>query len=246
MDFKGKTAVITGASQGIGLSIAKEFARRSAANIAINSIEETADSAVAELEALGAKVLYNQVNVANKSSVDSFIENVIEKFGNIDILINNAGITADSLGIRLKEEDFDKVIDVNLKGCFLTTQSVAKQMIKQKSGSIVNIASVIGITGNAGQVNYAASKAGVIAMTKSFAKELAARGIRANAVAPGFIQTAMTDKLSDNIKATIKERIPLGKLGLPEDVAKLVCFLASEDAAYITGQVVIIDGGLIT
>lgn len=245
MIFKDKTAFITGASQGIGLSIAKEIAGKGAKNIAINSIEESADEAVNELKSLGADVFYGQTDVSNKASVDDFTEKIISKFGSIDILVNNAGITIDGLGLRLKESDFDKVLDVNLKGCFLTTQSVSKHMIKQKQGSIVNIASVIGITGNAGQVNYAASKAGVIAVTKSFAKELASRNIRVNAVAPGFIKTAMTDKLTDSVRENILEGIPLNKFGLPEDVAKLVAFLASSEAEYITGQVVVIDGGLI-
>ena len=245
MSFKGKTAVITGASQGIGLEIAKEIASRGADKIAINSIEEFAEDAVKQIEELGAKVLYMQTDVSNKESVVNFISKTIESFEKIDICVNNAGITADSLGLRLKEIDFDKVISVNLKGTFLTNKAVAKYMVKQKKGSIVNIASVIGITGNIGQANYAASKAGVIAVTKSFAQELAARNIRVNAVAPGFIKTNMTDKLSEDTRLSILERIPLRQFGMPEDVAKLVAFLASDNSKYITGQVVVIDGGMI-
>ena len=245
MSFKGKTAVVTGGSTGIGLEVALELTSRGMSNIAINSIFEDAPEALSALKKAGANAKYFKADVSNKAEVNSYIDQVVEDFGSIDVLVNNAGITADALGVRLKEEDFDKVVRINLKGTFLVTQAASKYMIKQRAGSIVNLASVIGITGNIGQVNYAASKGGVIAVTKSFAKELAGRNIRVNAIAPGFIDTDMTRALSDKIREQIADKIPLGRFGTPREAARLIAFLASEDASYITGQVIVIDGGLI-
>jgi 3-oxoacyl-[acyl-carrier protein] reductase len=186
------------------------------------------------------------VDVSNGAAVQTAVDRIVEKFGKIDILVNNAGITRDNLLIRMAEEDWDKVLQVNLKGAFLFSKAVARPMMKRRSGAIVNVASIIGLIGNAGQCNYAASKAGMIALTKSVAKELAARNIRANAVAPGFIETRMTEKLTEDIRKKMLETIPLGRFGLPEDVANVVLFLASDAASYVTGQVLTVCGGMVT
>jgi 3-oxoacyl-[acyl-carrier protein] reductase len=244
--LKGKTAVVTGASRGIGRAIAIKLAKLGA-NLVLNynknlsSVEEV----IKEIEALGAKAVAVQGDVSSFEEAEKIVKAAVSNFGTLDILVNNAGITKDGLLLRMKEEDFDRVISVNLKGAFNCIRHTAPIMLKQKSGRIINISSVVGISGNAGQVNYSAAKAGIIGVTKSTAKELASRGITVNAVAPGFIQTDMTDELSDKVKESITASIPLRKLGKPEDVANVVAFLAGEDAAYITGQVINIDGGML-
>lgn len=246
MTLTGKNAIVTGSSRGIGKAIALELGRRGA-NVAINYAgnEVKAQEVVEELQALGVQAIKIQANVANESEVKKMMKEVVNTFGSIDILVNNAGVTRDGLLMRMKEEEFDEVIDTNLKGAFLATKAVTRQMMKQKHGDIINIASVVGVNGNPGQANYVAAKAGLIGLTKSTAKELAARNIRVNAVAPGFITTDMTDALTDGQKTAIMNVIPLEKLGEPEDVANVVCFLASDDAKYITGQTIHVDGGMV-
>lgn len=246
MTLTGKNAIVTGSSRGIGKAIALELGRRGA-NVAINYAgnEVKAQEVVEELQALGVQAIKLQANVANESDVKEMMKEVVNTFGSIDILVNNAGVTRDGLLMRMKEEEFDEVIDTNLKGAFLATKAVTRQMMKQKHGDIINIASVVGVNGNPGQANYVAAKAGLIGLTKSTAKELAARNIRVNAVAPGFITTDMTDALTDGQKTAIMNVIPLEKLGEPEDVANVVCFLASDDAKYITGQTIHVDGGMV-
>lgn len=246
MTLTGKNAIVTGSSRGIGKAIALELGRRGA-NVAINYAgnEVKAQEVVEELQALGVQAIKIQANVANESEVKEMMKEVVNTFGSIDILVNNAGVNRDGLLMRMKEEDFDEVIDTNLKGAFLATKAVTRQMMKQKHGDIINIASVVGVNGNPGQANYVAAKAGLIGLTKSTAKELAARNIRVNAVAPGFITTDMTDALTEGQKTAIMDVIPLEKLGEPEDVANVVCFLASDDAKYITGQTIHVDGGMV-
>lgn len=241
----GKTAVITGASRGIGKAVAMKFAKEGA-QIAINynGSKEKAEEVKQEIEALGVKAEVYQCNVSDYAACEEFLKQVVKDFGRIDILVNNAGITKDNLLMKMSEEDFDKVIEVNLKGTFNCIRFVSRQMLKQKSGRIINMSSVVGVLGNAGQANYAASKAGVIGLTKSAARELASRHITVNAIAPGFIQTDMTDVLSDAVKESMSSQIPLGDFGLPEDIANTAAFLASEDARYITGQVIHVDGGM--
>lgn len=242
--FSGQTALITGAGTGIGKAIALELASKGC-DIAIcgRRIEPLVETA-AEIEALGRKALYASVDVSSNEAVTSFVTDVIAKLGKIDILINNAGVTRDNLLMRMSEEEWDSVIDTNLKGAFLFSKAVSRPMMKQRTGSIVNISSVVGITGNAGQCNYTASKAGLIALTKSMAKELSSRGIRVNAVAPGFIKSQMTEKLSQELCDALLGNIPAGRLGEPEDIAKAVAFLCSPDASYITGQTISVNGGL--
>ncbi|RLL45284.1 3-oxoacyl-[acyl-carrier-protein] reductase [Oceanobacillus piezotolerans] len=244
--LKGKSAVVTGASRGIGRAIALELASQGA-NVAVNyaGSEERAQQVVEEIEQLGVKALKIQADVANESEVKEMIKKVTEEFGGLDILVNNAGITRDNLLMRMKEEEFDQVINTNLKGVFVCTKAVTRQMMKQKAGKIINVASIVGVAGNAGQANYVAAKAGVIGLTKTTAKELASRNILVNAVAPGFIATDMTDKLTEEQKKGMLDVIPLGKLGKPEDVAKVVRFLASDDSNYMTGQTIHIDGGMV-
>lgn len=243
--MKDKVTVVTGAGRGIGAAIAFELARRGANIVVADLDEESGTSTAAEIEKVGRSSLFIKTNVTLREDVERLFDAATERFGRVDVLVNNAGVTRDALLIRMKEENWDLVLETNLKAVFNCSQVGAKQMLQQKAGVIVNIASVVGITGNAGQANYSASKAGVIGVTKSLAKELGARGIRVNAVAPGFIETDMTRALSEETRDAIKGRIPMCRLGLPEEVAKAVAFLASEDASYITGQVLVIDGGLI-
>lgn len=246
MKLEGKNALVTGASRGIGREIALELARQGA-NVAVNysGSEKSANEVVDEIKALGRKSFAVQANVADADSVTDMIKQVLEQFDSLDILVNNAGITRDNLLMRMKEEDWDAVINTNLKGVFLCTKAVTRQMMKQRNGRIINISSIVGVSGNPGQANYVAAKAGVIGLTKTTAKELASRGITVNAVAPGFITTDMTDKLSEEVKAEMLKQIPLARLGDPGDIAKVVVFLASEDSRYMTGQTLHVDGGMV-
>jgi len=244
MEFENKVALVTGSGRGLGKAIAEKFLRQGAAVVLTDINEETLKAASDELGALG-EVSGVVMDVSRIESVQAAVETVIEKYGKIDILVNNAGITKDGLMMRMSEGDFDSVIAVNLKGTFNVSQCISKYMLKKRAGSIINIASVVGITGNVGQANYSASKAGVIGLTKSCAKEFAKRGIRVNAIAPGFIQSDMTDVLSDDVKEALKQQIALKRLGQPEDVANAAAFLASESASYITGQVLVVDGGMV-
>ena len=242
-----KVALITGGSRGIGKKIAEKFARNGY-NIVINYVSEKTDvnKLESDLSQNGkVEVLCIKCDVTDFNSCQEMVKEAVNKFGKIDVLINNAGITKDNLLMRMKEEDFDKVINVNLKGTFNMTKNVISYMIKKRSGRIVNISSVVGVSGNSGQANYAASKAGIIGFTKSVAKELASRNILANAVAPGFIETDMTDVLSESVKESIYSQIPLKKMGKPEEVANAVYFLGSDENTYITGQVLNVDGGMI-
>lgn len=243
--FDGKVAVVTGAARGIGQAIAVALAREGADIVLCDLQEEWLSESVAAVQAEGRKALALAVDVGNTEAVNSCIAETVKSFGQIDIMVNNAGITKDTLLMRMSDEDWDAVLQVNLKGTFLFTRAVARPMLKQRSGAIVNIASVIGLIGNAGQCNYAASKAGVIALTKSAAKELASRGVRVNAVAPGFIASKMTDALSTEVRDQMLANIPLNCFGVPEDVAKAVVFLASDQASYITGQVLSVNGGMV-
>lgn len=246
MHLKDKIAIVTGGSRGIGKEICLKFASLGA-NLVINYIGDKtqAEDTKAECEKLGAKVALSEGDVSKMADCEKLFQTAMDTFGRVDILVNNAGITRDNLLMRMSEEEFDKVISVNLKGTFNCMKQAARPMMKQKYGKIINMASVVGVTGNAGQVNYAASKAGVIGMTKSMAKELANRGVTVNAIAPGFIRTAMTDVLSDDVKAEITRVIPMGVMGETEDVANLAAFLASDASRYITGQVINVDGGMV-
>jgi 3-oxoacyl-[acyl-carrier protein] reductase len=238
--------VVTGGSRGIGKSIALELASKGA-NVVVNYTKniESAEAVVREIKAMGVSGMAIKADVSNNAEVENLVNEVLNTFGSIDILVNNAGITRDNLIIRMTEKDFDDVINTNLKGAFICTKAVSKVMIKQKAGKIINISSVVGIIGNAGQSNYAAAKAGLIGFTKSMAKELAKRGINVNAVAPGFIETDMTSKLPEKVKEEFINNIPLTRIGKPQDIAKTVLFLASEYSDYITGQVINIDGGMV-
>jgi 3-oxoacyl-[acyl-carrier protein] reductase len=242
--LKGKTAVITGASRGIGKAIALQLAELGA-NIVVNYRSTPVDDLIKEIESKGVKAIAVKADVSNFDEAEKLIKEAVEVFGTLDILVNNAGITKDGLVIRMKEDDFDKVIEVNLKGAFNTIRHASAVMFKKRTGRIVNITSVVGITGNAGQANYCSAKAGLIGMTKSLARELGSRGITVNAVAPGFIQSDMTDALSDKQKEAIMSGIPLKKAGNTQDVANVVAFLVSDMASYITGQVVNVDGGMV-
>ena len=243
--FENKIVLVTGAGRGIGASIAKRFASEGAEVIVnYSGNDEAAQKTVDEITATGGQAQKYKCSVNDSESVKVMIDEIIKEFGRIDILVNNAGITKDGLMLRMTDEDFDRVIDVNLKGTFNCTKYVSKYMLKQKSGKIINISSVVGLSGNAGQVNYSASKAGIIGITKSAAKELSSRGITVNAVAPGYVDTDMTKVLSDNIRNEILKNIPLQRMGNVEDISNCVAFLASEEASYITGQVISVDGGM--
>ena len=246
MKLQGQVALVTGASRGIGREIALELARQGA-NVAVNYAgnEAMANEVVAEIEAMGQKAIAIRCNVANADEVALMVKATIEQFGSIDILVNNAGVTRDNLLMRMKEEEWDTVLDTNLKGVFLCTKAVTRSMMKQRKGRIINVASVVGVVGNAGQANYVAAKAGVIGLTKTTAKELAPRGINVNAIAPGFISTDMTEKLPDEAKNSLLAQIPLSRFGEPGDIAKVAVFLASEDSAYMTGQTLCVDGGMV-
>lgn len=246
MENVEKAALVTGASRGIGRAIALALAKKGYV-VAVNygGSQAAAESVKAEIEATGGRAIVIQGDVSKAEDVDKVFAEIKKEFGRLDVLVNNAGITRDSLMLRLKEENWDAVIDTDLKSGFLTMKAAAPIMMKQKKGAIVNIASVVGIMGNIGQINYSAAKAGVIGMTKTAARELAARGIRVNAVAPGFIATSMTDVIPEKIKEGMIHSIPLGRMGQAEDVANAVCFLASDEASYITGQVLKVDGGMV-
>jgi 3-oxoacyl-[acyl-carrier protein] reductase len=246
MNLEGKVALVTGASRGIGREIALELARQGA-NVAVNfsGSEAKANEVVDEIKALGREAFAVKCDVSNSGEVAEMVKGTIDNFGKLDILVNNAGITKDNLLMRMKEEEWDDVININLKGVFLCTKAVTRQMMKQRVGRIINIASIVGVSGNPGQANYVAAKAGVIGLTKTTAKELASRNITVNAIAPGFITTDMTDKLSEEGKAEMLKQIPLSRLGEPKDIAKITAFLASDDSAYMTGQTLHIDGGMV-
>ncbi len=244
MSLIGKVALVTGAAQGIGRDIALALAT-DGADVAICDVNlEVAQKTAAEIESKGKKSLALKANVAAAADVTAMMEQVVEKFSRVDILVNNAGITRDGLILRMKDEDWDLVLSINLKGAFLCAKAALKYMTKQRSGTIINIASIVGAMGNAGQANYVASKAGLIGLTKTIAREYANRNITANAVAPGFIETAMTKALSENVRQELAKQIPVGKLGTPEDVANAVRFLAPPWASYITGQVIHVNGGM--
>ncbi|MDM5357980.1 3-oxoacyl-[acyl-carrier-protein] reductase [Peribacillus sp. ACCC06369] len=246
MILEGKKALVTGASRGIGREVALELARQGA-DVAINysGSEAKANEVVDEIKALGRKAFAVQCDVANSESVTSMIKEVVEQFGRVDILVNNAGITRDNLLMRMKEEEWDSVINTNLKGVFLCTKAVTRQMMKQRSGRIINMASIVGVSGNAGQANYVAAKAGVIGLTKTTAKELASRGITVNAIAPGFISTDMTGELPEDVQKAMLAQIPLARFGDPKDIAAVASFLASDASKYMTGQTLHVDGGMV-
>ncbi len=246
MQLEGKVALVTGGSRGIGRSIALTLASRGA-DVAINFAGnvEAAEKTVAEIEAMGRKAIMIKTDVADTEACAAMIDEVVEKMGKIDILVNNAGITRDTLLMRMKEADWDAVLNTNLKSVYNCTKAAIKYMMKARSGRIVNISSVVGAMGNAGQANYAAAKAGMLGFTKAVAKETAARGITVNAVAPGFISTDMTAVLSEKVVDNLKAGIPMGRLGEPEDIANAVAFLVSDDAAYITGQTLHVNGGML-
>ena len=241
-----KCALITGATRGIGKQIAITLAKQGY-NIALNyrKVNEELENTKKEIEKIGVQILAVKGDVANFEDCENFVKQVIERFGQIDVLVNNAGITKDMLLMRMKKEDFEQVIDTNLVGTFNVTKNVVPYMMKARSGRIINISSVVGISGNAGQTNYSASKAGIIGFTKSLAKEIASRNILVNAVAPGFIETNMTDVLKDDVKQEIAKNIPLKRMGTAQDVANVVKFFASDDSSYITGQVINVDGGML-
>ena len=246
MKLDGKTAIVTGAAQGIGKEIACSLAKEGASVVVSDIDIEHAEQTAAKIKKMGRETLVIKADVSVPEEAANIVEETIDKLGGLDILINNAGITRDGFVLRMKNDDWDKVLAINLKGTFNCIKAAAKIMLKQRKGRIVNMASIIGLIGNAGQANYAASKAGVIALTKSCAKEFGSRGITVNAIAPGFISTRMTEVLKDDIKQTMLKNIPLGRFGLPTDVANLVLFLVSDESNYITGQVINVDGGMVT
>lgn len=243
---ESKTALVTGASRGIGRAIALELARNGI-NVAVNyaGSEAKANEVVDEIKALGREAFAVQADVSDSDSVSAMVKETVERFGRLDILINNAGITKDNLLMRMKDSEWDDVININLKGVFLTTKAVTRQMMKQRYGRIINIASIVGVSGNPGQANYVAAKAGVIGLTKTAAKELSSRNITVNAIAPGFITTDMTDKLTEDVKNEMLKQIPLARFGEASDIAHTAVFLASEKSSYITGQTIHVDGGMV-
>ncbi len=245
MKLAEKVAIVTGSTRGIGQAIAEELARQGAKVVISGRNGERAQQVAAAIQEAGGEAIAVQADVSHMADAQRLVKETLDRWGRIDILINNAGITRDNLLLRMSEEEWDTVLQVNLKGAFNCTKSVTRQMMKQRQGRIINITSVVGQMGNAGQANYAASKAGLIGFTKSVARELASRNITCNAVAPGYIQTDMTAALDDAVKDSLKQQIPLGRLGTPEDVARVVAFLCSDDAAYITGQVINVDGGMV-
>jgi 3-oxoacyl-[acyl-carrier protein] reductase len=246
MKLIGKTALVTGASRGIGREIALELARQGA-SVVVNyaGSEAKAYEVVEEIKGIGQEAIAIQCDVSNNESVTDMVKATVDHFGKIDILVNNAGITRDNLLMRMKEDEWDDVININLKGVFLCTKAVTRQMMKQRYGRIINISSVVGVSGNPGQANYVAAKAGVIGLTKTSAKELASRGITVNAIAPGFITTEMTDQLTEDIQNEMLKMIPLAQFGEPKDIAHSVVFLASDDSRYITGQTIHVNGGMV-
>lgn len=243
--LKGKIALVTGAAKGIGRAIALALAADGATVVVnYNGSREKAEQTLEEVRKLGSDGMVYQCNVADTAAADVMVKDIIRTYGRLDILVNNAGITRDNLIMRMSEEDFDAVIDANLKGCFNTIKAASRQLLKQREGRIINITSVSGILGNAGQANYSASKAGIIGLTKTMAREMASRGITVNAIAPGFVETDMTQVLSDSVKEAATVQIPLGHFGKPEDIANMAAYLASEKASYITGQIISVDGGM--
>lgn len=245
VELKDKVAIVTGSARGIGKAIATKFAQAGAKVVITDINVEQSEATAKEIAGLGVETLAVGCNVTKKAEVDNLMAKTKEKFGSVDIIVNNAGITRDGLFVRMKEEDWDMVLNINLKGTFLCAQAAGSIMMKQKKGKIINIASVSGIFGNAGQANYASSKAGVIGLTKVIARELAKRNVTCNAIAPGFIKTEMTDKLSEEIRANVEKQIPLGKMGTVEDIANVALFLAAESSGYMTGQVLSVCGGLV-
>ena len=248
MKLDGKVAIVTGAGRegkGIGRSVALALASEGADIVIADFVPEAAEAVAEEIKSVGRRALAVRANVADAADAEAIVRQALDEFGRVDILVNNAGITRDALIPRMSEQEWDMVIGTNLKGTFNCTKAVARPMLKQRSGKIVNVASVMGIIGNVGQANYSASKAGIMGLTKTTAKELGSRGINVNAVAPGFIQTAMTDELPDSARETISKQIPLNRLGAPEDVARLILFLCTDDSSYITGQVINVDGGMV-
>ena len=244
--MEGKVALVTGGSRGIGKAIALELAKGGATVVInYNGSRDKAMDLKQEIEGRGGRAEIYQCNVSDFAKCEELVHGIVKQYGSLDILVNNAGITKDGLLMKMSEEDFDKVVDVNLKGAFNTIRFASRQMLKQKSGRIINLSSVVGVAGNAGQANYASSKAGIIGLTKAAAKELASRGITVNAIAPGFIETDMTDALPEKVKEATVSQIPLGRFGRPQDVARLATFLASEASGYITGQVIHVDGGMV-
>ena len=245
MNLTGKNALVTGGSRGIGKAVCLELARQGA-NVAVNYAgrAQAAEEVAAACRELGVEAFAVQADVADAAAVDAMVKEVAARFGRVDILVNNAGITRDKLALQMKEEDFDAVLDTNLKGAFLCMKAVYRPMMKQRYGRIINLSSVVGLRGNAGQANYAASKAGLIGMSKSIAKELASRGVTVNLVAPGFIDTEMTAVLPEAARDALLKSIPMARLGQPEDVARAVAFFAAEESGYITGQVLCVDGGM--
>lgn len=245
MRLKDKVSLVTGAAQGIGRAISLKLAEEGSDIILVDVNEEKCKEVAGEIQKKNRKSWIYKVDVADYKQVEALFDNEMEKWGRVDVLVNNAGITRDNLVVRMKEEEWDDVIRINLKGAFNFCKSASRFMMKQRAGAIINMSSIIGIMGNAGQVNYSASKAGMIGLTKSLAKELASRNIRVNAVAPGFIQTSMTDKLNEEQKRLMLNAIPLKRIGTPEEVANLVLFLACDESSYTTGQVINVDGGMV-